>query len=121
MKLVTGRKDRIWIDETAARAKIIEAKAISSDLTDDERAKIAKGEFDSLPGSKVAAYFAIGMQALDVPTPAQVEAMGIDITGLADKPKGGPVLAFENDKRPDWKPIDATEMFAGVVAKLVKS
>lgn len=57
-----------------------------------------------------------GVDALDPPTPAQAEEkLGLDITGLADRPPGGPALAFESDKRPEYKPKSAAEMFAGVV------
>lgn len=61
-----------------------------------------------------------GVDALKPPTPAQAEDMGIDVTGLVDKPEGGPVLAFANDKRKPWAPKSATEMFAGVAAAVAK-
>lgn len=55
-----------------------------------------------------------GVEALKPPTPAQAEAMGINIEGLTDKPEGGPVLAFASDERPAWVPKTAAEMFAGI-------
>lgn len=55
-----------------------------------------------------------GVEALSPPTPAQAEAMGVDITGLVDTPEGGPVLAFIGDKRKPWAPKSASEMFAGI-------
>lgn len=56
-----------------------------------------------------------GVEALKPPTPAQAEAMGIDIEGLADKPDGGPVLAFESDKRKPWTGgKSSAEMFKGI-------
>lgn len=57
-----------------------------------------------------------GVDALKPPTPAQAEAMGINIEGLADKPEGGPVLAFESDKRKPWVAKSATTMFAGILS-----
>jgi hypothetical protein len=55
-----------------------------------------------------------GVEALKPPTPAQAEDMGIDISGLADKPEGGPALAFESDRRATWAPKSAAEMFKDV-------
>jgi hypothetical protein len=56
-----------------------------------------------------------GVDALDLPTPAKVEELGMDVSSLAHKPKGGPALAFANDKRPEWKQTSAAEMFAAVI------
>lgn len=55
-----------------------------------------------------------GVDALKPPTPAQAEDMGIDTNGLTDKPEGGPVLAFADDKRKPWAPRTAAEMFKNV-------
>jgi hypothetical protein len=55
-----------------------------------------------------------GVAALDPPTPAQAEKLGVVIDGLADRPEGGPALAFASDKRPAWAPKSAVEMFKGV-------
>jgi hypothetical protein len=55
-----------------------------------------------------------GVDALEPPTPAQAEKLGIDVSGLTDTPEGGPVLAFANDKRKPWAPKTAQEMFANV-------
>lgn len=55
-----------------------------------------------------------GVDALEVPTPAQAEKLGVDVSELAETPPGGPVLAFANDKRKPWKPKTAAEMFANV-------
>lgn len=64
--------------------------------------------------AREAVYAAKGLSGLKPPTPAQAEEMGINIEGLADKPKGGPVLAFANDKRKPWEPATAEQMFAGI-------
>jgi hypothetical protein len=56
-----------------------------------------------------------GVKALDPPTPAQAEKLGVVLDGLADRPEGGPALAFASDKRPEWKQRTAAEMFKGVV------
>lgn len=60
-----------------------------------------------------------GVEALDPPTPAQAEKMGLDISALASKPEGAPVLAFASDKRPEFKRKSATEMFAGVAGRVM--
>lgn len=56
----------------------------------------------------------LGPDALDPPTPAQAEKLGLDISELASAPDGGPVLAFESDRRKPWAVKSAAEMFAGV-------
>ena len=55
-----------------------------------------------------------GVEALKLPSPADAEKMGIDVSDLAQAPPGGPVLAFESDKRKPYVPKSAAEMFAGV-------
>lgn len=55
-----------------------------------------------------------GVDGLDLPTPAQAEKLGVDVSKLANKPEGGPALAFESDTRPRWKRKSAAEMFAGL-------
>jgi hypothetical protein len=57
-----------------------------------------------------------GVDALDPPTPAQAEKLGVDISSLADRPDGGPALAFANDKRPEWKRKSAAEMFGSILS-----
>jgi hypothetical protein len=64
--------------------------------------------------AREAVIAAKGVDALKPPTPAQAEDMGIDTTGLVDKPEGGPVLAFLSDKRKPWVAKSAAEMFKGV-------
>ncbi|WP_448043744.1 DUF2800 domain-containing protein [Bradyrhizobium liaoningense] len=54
-----------------------------------------------------------GVDALDPPTPAQAEELGVDVSKLADRPKGGPALAFDSDKRKPWR-ASAAEMFQNV-------
>lgn len=61
-----------------------------------------------------------GVDALDPPTPAQVEKLGAtkeEIEGLVHTPEGGPALAFESDKRKPWAPKSAAEMFGSVVTR----
>lgn len=60
----------------------------------------------------------LGPAGMDVPTPAQAIERGIDeatVNVMAPRPEGSPVLAFANDKRPDWKPKDVSEMFGAAV------
>jgi hypothetical protein len=62
-----------------------------------------------------------GVEALEPPTPAQAEKMGLDVSALATKPEGAPVLAFASDKRPEFKRKTAAEMFAGVLGNVTSS
>lgn len=55
-----------------------------------------------------------GVQALELPTPAQAEKLGVDVTPYTERPNGGPALAFASDKRPEWRAKSAAEMFKGV-------
>jgi hypothetical protein len=55
-----------------------------------------------------------GPEKLNPPTPAQAEDMGLDVSELAGRPEGVPVLAFASDKRKTWQRKSAAEMFAGV-------
>lgn len=71
-------------------------------------------EWIDVEAAKQAIYDAKGIEALEPPTPAQAEKLGVDISTLARKPKGGPALAFENDKRKPWAPKTAAEMFQNV-------
>jgi len=58
-----------------------------------------------------------GVDGLKVPTPAQAEEMGVDVSTLAKAPEGGPVLAMASDKRKPWAQKSAAEMFADVLPK----
>lgn len=60
-------------------------------------------------------FQARGIEALEPPTPAQAEKLGLDVSQLASKPEGGPVLAFESDARKPWAPKTAAEMFKEVI------
>lgn len=61
-----------------------------------------------------------GIDALKPPTPAQAEEMGIDVTGLTDKPEGRPVLAFLSDKRKPWRKPTGAEMFSNLPGLTVR-
>jgi hypothetical protein len=59
----------------------------------------------------------LGEAALELPTPAQAEKLGMArnvIATLSDTPEGAPALAFESDKRKPWTPKTAAEMFKNV-------
>lgn len=58
-----------------------------------------------------------GINALNPPTPAQAKKLGLDISELAERPEGGPALAFESDPRPKWEPKTAAAMFEKVTTK----
>lgn len=65
--------------------------------------------------ARAAILAAHGPDALDVPTPSQVEKLGgVDVATLSSKPEGGPALAFESDKRAAWAPKSVETMFKGV-------
>lgn len=55
-----------------------------------------------------------GPDALDVPTPAQVEKLGLDVSALTSSPDGGPVLAFASDKRRPFERKSVERMFGAV-------
>lgn len=62
-----------------------------------------------------------GADALELPTPAQVEKLGMDkvkVATLASTPEGGPALAFVSDKRPAWAQKSVESMFKGAAALL---
>lgn len=84
LKVVTSQGHKAWSDPEAARALVLER---------------------------------LGPSGLDVPTPAQAIERGIPadvVNPMAPRPSGGPVLAFESDKRPEWKARTGAEMFKGV-------
>lgn len=88
MKLVTARGHKSWVNPVEARALVLEK---------------------------------LGVDALDLPTPAQAIERGIDeaaVNALAPRPNGSPVLAFDNDKRPEWKLPTGSSMFAGLMVKI---
>jgi hypothetical protein len=63
----------------------------------------------------------LGVDALDLPTPAQAIERGLDeatVKAMAPRPDGSPVLAFANDKRTDWKPKTVSDMFGAAVRNL---
>lgn len=89
LKLVQTTKHRTWIDESEARAEVVAA---------------------------------LGVDALELPTPAQAEKLGMEktkVAKLAAAPPGGPALAFESDKRAEWKQKDVGEMFADVTVQAI--
>ena len=68
--------------------------------------------------ARTAVLETLGEGALELPTPAQAEKLGMTkekVAALASVPEGGPALAFESDKRKPWVRKSATEMFAGVL------
>lgn len=85
MKIVTTTTRRDWIDAAAARVEVVST---------------------------------LGVDALDLPTPAQAEKLGMDkakVAKLAAAPPGGPALALESDRRPEWVRKSAAEMFGSVL------
>lgn len=66
--------------------------------------------------AKAAVFSKYGMDALEAPTPAQAEKLGLDVSDLTTTPDGAPVLAFESDRRKPFARKSAAEMFAGVTA-----
>lgn len=85
LKVVTALKHKAWTNVTAARALVLEK---------------------------------LGSDGLDVPTPAQAIERGIPedtVNAMAPRPEGSPVLAFANDKRPDWVAKSVSSMFGAAV------
>ncbi len=86
LKVVEGQKHKSWQNPEAARKMILER---------------------------------LGADGLDLPTPAQAIERGIPeniVNPMAPRPPGAPVLAFANDKRPDFKRPTALDMVAGIVS-----
>lgn len=75
---------------------------------------IAHRQWQNEAAARAAIVAAKGIEALKLPTPAQAEAMGINVEELAKSPPGGPVLAFASDKRKPWAPRSSTDMFKGI-------
>lgn len=67
--------------------------------------------------AKAAVLAQFGPDALDTPTPAAAEKLGLDVSDMVTSPEGAPVLAFASDKRRPFERKSAAEMFAGVVTK----
>jgi len=67
--------------------------------------------------ARAAVLERFGVTALNPPTPAQAETLGLDVSSLADKPDGGPVLAFESDTRKAYERKSAADMFRAAVAQ----
>lgn len=64
-----------------------------------------------------AVVAALGVDALELPTPAQAEKLGMskqEVGVLAETPEGSPVLAFGSDKRKPWAPRTSADMFAAI-------
>lgn len=57
-----------------------------------------------------------GPDALELPTPAQAEKLGLDISDLASAPEGGPALAFASDKRKPFERRSVESMFGAVTS-----
>lgn len=59
-----------------------------------------------------------GPDVLDVPTPAQIEDRGMDVSALAYRPEGSPVLAFAGDKRKPFVRKTVVDTFKNAAAAL---
>lgn len=67
--------------------------------------------------ARAAVVGTLGVDALELPTPAQAEKLGMAkaaVAELAETPEGSPVLAFGSDKRKPWVPRTAADMFKGI-------
>jgi hypothetical protein len=74
--------------------------------------------WSNLPAARMLVLDQLGPDGLDLPTPAQAIERGIDeatVNAMAPRPEGSPVLAFANDKRPDWVPKTVSSMFGAAV------
>jgi len=85
LKMVTSQTHKAWANPVAARALVLEK---------------------------------LGPDGLDLPSPAQAIERGIPedvVNAMAPRPDGAPVLAFANDKRPEWAPRTVSAMFGAAV------
>lgn len=67
--------------------------------------------------ARVAVVDTLGVDALELPTPAQAEKLGMAkaaVAELAETPEGSPVLAFGSDKRKPWVARTSTDMFKDI-------
>lgn len=67
--------------------------------------------------ARAAVVGTLGVDALELPTPAQAEKLGMAkaaVAELAETPEGSPVLAFGSDKRKPWVAKTSAVMFAGI-------
>ncbi len=74
--------------------------------------------WSNLPAARMLILDQLGPDGLDLPTPAQAIERGLDeatVNAMAPRPEGSPVLAFANDKRPDWVPKTVSSMFGAAV------
>lgn len=97
--------------------KLWEKKALKSEIAPPDMKlveSVTHRAWKSEQEARAAIIAAKGTDALKLPTVAQAEEMGIDVSKLHDKPRGVPALAFAHDSRKDWKRQTGAEMFAGV-------
>lgn len=85
--------------------------------------KLVKGKTNRTWNNPVAVrdfiFAQYGLAALDPPTPAQAEErLNMDVSALASKPEGPPVLAFSEDNRKTWSKPTANDMFGAALKGL---
>lgn len=107
------------VEDAFKNAEKAWTKQALSTMTAPPGMKIVTGTTKRAWNDEAAARAAViakcGVDALDPPTPAQAEKLGLDVSTLASKPEGVPVLAFANDKRPVFERKSVSEMFPGAV------
>lgn len=100
--------DKAWLKDALATGPAPGMKLVTTATRRDWKDPAA---------ARAAVVAQFGVDALDPPTPAQAEKLGMDkaeVAALADTPEGGPALAFESDKRKSFVVKSIESMFAGV-------
>jgi hypothetical protein len=116
MFLATKKPVADWfaaLEKSATKAALTGSVAPGMKLVQTTKHRAWENE----PAARTAVVAALGEAALELPTPAQAEKLGMDkaaVGALASTPEGGPALAFESDKRKPWVPRTAAQMFANI-------
>lgn len=104
------------LDKTATKAALAGNIPPGGFLVTAVRHRAWKSE----PEARAAVVGTLGVDALELPTPAQAEKLGMDkaaVATLAETPEGSPVLAFGSDKRKPWVPRTGAEMFGTLTTR----
>jgi hypothetical protein len=119
MFLATKKPVADWfaaLEKAATKAALSGAVAPEMMLVTGTKHRAWKSEADA----RAAIVGTLGVDALELPTPAQAEKLGMskeEVAALAETPEGSPVLAFGSDKRKPWVGKSVETMFSGVAAQ----
>lgn len=101
--------EKVWAKLQLSGSGAVELKMVTSQT---HRA------WDNPVTARAAVVAKLGVDALELPSPAQAIERGMDeatVNAMASRPAGAPVLAFANDRRPNWEPKTVASMFGAAV------